>query len=162
MVTDVSGQHIGPIFEVQAVQDLHPHPRRALASTTQWRKPGISHSKARICPVENQTCRHTCQPLTKLPYHRKSMNKHHGTQFGCATSQAASREPLPADARLQSQVSPCRICGGQSGTGTGFSPSTSVFPHQYHSTSAPNASHRWAGYVVRMETLLPTELIAEE
>jgi hypothetical protein len=47
---------------------------------------------------------------------------------GCVMTQAVSRRPLTAEARVRSQVSPCGICGGQSGTGTGFPPSTSVFP----------------------------------
>jgi hypothetical protein len=47
-------------------------------------------------------------------------------------AQAVSRRPLTAEAR----VNPLRICGGQSGPGTGFPRSTSVFPCQYHSTIA--------------------------
>jgi len=39
-----------------------------------------------------------------------------------------------------SQVGPRVICGGQSGTGKGLSPSTSVSPLQYHSVHAPLSS----------------------
>ena len=56
---------------------------------------------------------------------------------GRAMAQAVSRRPLIAEARLRSGVSPCGIGGRQIGTGTGFSPSTSVFPCQFHSTGAP-------------------------
>jgi hypothetical protein len=52
-------------------------------------------------------------------------------------TQAVTRRPLTAEARIRSRVSPCGICGGQSGTCTGFSPSTSAFPCQFHSTGAP-------------------------
>ena len=52
-------------------------------------------------------------------------------------TQAVSRRPPTAEARIRSRVSPCGICGGQSGPGTGFSPNTSVFPCQFYSTDAP-------------------------
>jgi hypothetical protein len=55
---------------------------------------------------------------------------------GRAMAQAVSRRSPTAEARVRSRVSPCGICGGQSGTGTGFSPNTSAFPCQFHSTGA--------------------------
>jgi hypothetical protein len=51
-------------------------------------------------------------------------------------AQAVSRRPLTAEARFRSRLCPYGICGGQSGTGTGFSPSTSVFPCNFHFTGA--------------------------
>ena len=56
---------------------------------------------------------------------------------GCTIAQAVGLWPLKAEVRVRSQVSPCEICGGQYGTRTSFSPSTSVFPYQHHSTDAP-------------------------
>jgi hypothetical protein len=41
--------------------------------------------------------------------------------------QAVSRRPLTAEARVRVRVNPCGICCGKSGTGTDFSPSSSVF-----------------------------------
>jgi hypothetical protein len=52
-------------------------------------------------------------------------------------AQTVSRRPLTAGARVRSRVSPCGICGGQSCTGTRFSPSTSVLACQFHSKGAP-------------------------
>jgi hypothetical protein len=50
----------------------------------------------------------------KYPKYRKRLE-------GRAMAQAVSRWPPTAEARFRSRVSPCGICGGRSGTGTGFS-----------------------------------------
>jgi hypothetical protein len=60
-----------------------------------------------------------------------------GFVAGRALTHAVSRRALTSEARVRSLVSPCGICGGQSGTGTGFSPSTLVFPYPFHSTGVP-------------------------
>jgi len=48
-----------------------------------------------------------------------------------------SATPLTSTAFVQYRDCPCGICGERSGTGTGFSASTSVFPCQCHSIKAP-------------------------
>jgi len=56
-------------------------------------------------------------------------------------AQAVSRRPLTAEDGIRARVSPlCGICGGQSGTETGFSPSW-TFPYQYHLTVALHSSY---------------------
>jgi hypothetical protein len=51
-------------------------------------------------------------------------------------AQAVGRQPLTAEARVRARFSPCEICSGQSSTGTGFCPSSLVFPCLYNSTMA--------------------------
>jgi hypothetical protein len=58
--------------------------------------------------------------ITKIFIHNTGSNCRH---YGRAMAQAVSRRPLTAEAQVRSRVSPCDICGGQSGSGTGFSPS---------------------------------------
>jgi len=54
--------------------------------------------------------------------------------FMCIWLRRLVNRYLAAEAHVRFQSIPCRICGKQSGTRTSFSPSTSVFPCQYHST----------------------------
>jgi hypothetical protein len=58
-------------------------------------------------------------------------------------AQVVSRRPLSAEARVRARVNACGICGGQSGTGTGLCPISSVFPCQYHSTVALQTHIIW-------------------
>jgi hypothetical protein len=53
-----------------------------------------------------------------------------------AMVQAVSCQSLTTAVRVRAQVSPCDVCGGQSVTGTVFSPSSSVFTCQCYSTVA--------------------------
>jgi hypothetical protein len=48
-------------------------------------------------------------------------------------AQAVSHRSLTVEAWVRARVNPCGICGGQSGTGTGFL-RVLWFPCQYHST----------------------------
>jgi len=47
---------------------------------------------------------------------------------GCVMPHTVSHQRLSAEARILSQVQPCRIFGGRKGTGTFVSQSTSVSP----------------------------------
>ena len=49
------------------------------------------------------------------------------------------RRGLSAEDRVQARTRPSEICDARSGTGRGFSSSTSVIACQYHSTTAPYA-----------------------
>jgi hypothetical protein len=74
----------------------------------------------------------TSKPVRLPRPHPGSTNTHNGH----AMAQAVSHRPLAKEAWVRARVNPCGICGEQSGTGTGFSPSSSAFPCQYHSTIA--------------------------
>jgi hypothetical protein len=63
----------------------------------------------------------------------------HGTVFDTvcySMDQMVKHQHPTMQIWVQTRVTPCSICGG---TGTGVSPSNSVFPPQWHSTYAPNS-----------------------
>jgi hypothetical protein len=68
---------------------------------------------------------------------RAFVNAASNLRVGRAVVQAVNRRFLTADAQGRVQVSLCGICGGQSGTGIGFSSSCPGVSYQYHSTAAP-------------------------
>ena len=56
--------------------------------------------------------------------------------LGRTVARAVSRGSLVSEARVEFQGNSYVIYGAQINTGTGFSPSNSVFPCQHHSTGA--------------------------
>jgi hypothetical protein len=50
--------------------------------------------------------------------------------------QGVNRRPVTAEVRVRSQANSCEVYCGPSGTGSGFTQSTSVLPSQCHSTNA--------------------------
>ena len=77
-----------------------------------------------------------------------------------STAQAVSRRPLTSEARVRSQFSLCGICGGQSGTGTGLSSSTSLLSvsiippslHTHSNLSTNARMHARTDYRTLMDT----------
>jgi hypothetical protein len=65
-----------------------------------------------------------------------------------ALAQAVGRQPLTTEAQVRSRFSQCGISGGQRGTGTGLSTSTSVFSCQFHSIGNPIRST----HIIRHDT----------
>jgi hypothetical protein len=58
-------------------------------------------------------------------------------------AQAVSRPPVTAETPVHAWLSPCGICGVQSGNGTGFTRSYSVFLCHFHTTVALYAHIIW-------------------
>jgi len=58
--------------------------------------------------------------------------------YGCVMAQVVDHQSFTTKIQFQNQSSPCKICGEWRGTGTGFSPNTSVFTCEYHFSNVPH------------------------
>jgi hypothetical protein len=90
-----------------------------------------------VSSIRNPRTRHavvtgSLVTIIKLHYCGGSLDRVSVT--GRAMAQAVSCRPPTAECRVRARFSPCEICGGQSGSGTSFCPSYSVFPCQCHCT----------------------------
>jgi hypothetical protein len=99
---------------------------RAVGRTTTRSAPDESHYRRchaawtwsvppRVCQTPPVSCLLRCRVLFA---HRLLCQL--GTQSGWDRSMAVSRQPLTAEALVRALLSPCGICGGQSGSETGF------------------------------------------
>jgi hypothetical protein len=98
-----------------------------------WPLPGIEHVDSillqlNIADNRSQTFDAIWINSANLPFSKHNFLK---SILGRAMAQVVSRRPLTAEAWVRARVNPCGICGGQSGTGTGFSPSYLVLSCQY-------------------------------
>jgi hypothetical protein len=86
-----------------------------------------------------------------------------------ALAQAVCRRSLNVEAQVRLHFSSCELRGGQSDTGTRFSPSTSVFLRQYDSTFASCSSTTTVKYMLplpkgqtgKLEDLPKTNAVSE-
>jgi hypothetical protein len=107
---------------------------------------GIKQTMSSICLVAENRAIQEKQRVTR----KGSEYCKEGTGFVLEISKHSSTGYVLyiGEARLHSRVSPFRICGGQSGTVTGFCPSTSVLPCQRHSTKTPDLVQYSRSYII--------------
>jgi len=108
--------------------------RPEISTTASVIEPANFHLVAQcLKQLRTEVPQHNLVPSSTARYVQQAKVKGE-TETPC---QAVGGRPLDAEARVWSRISPFEICGGQSGTGTCFSPSISVFPCKFHSTNAP-------------------------
>jgi hypothetical protein len=85
--------------------------------------------EAGITVVQHKT-QYRCSYDGKVKSYDSIVSRHRGALVTVVRCKGA------LEALVRARVNPCGISGGQRGTGTGFSPSYSVFPCLYNSTVA--------------------------